>query len=368
MEQFLFSLSFAMDLQDTKESRKEEGAEGPLEAFGAGGSRSKEYNKKEARDPPNHDDRNSINPLHRRQPSFAYPHSQRSTPTTATRAREPSPSPEAVTIPQALGLGSRDLRMLRRALKAPPVTKKSLSELDLPCIMGNINLRMDVNFDRDLHFKPDSEGLKGIRKQKEAKDYWNAVSSEIAVYAFRASCTIEEIDGEKGDRQSFDPRLPTLFETLQDIIKTLVPEEDHASVMQNLDVPLLMQQINKGVLDMLSLATWLGTLLKRHCAPMRDEWADSMVEQVKIGSETQDPKVIANGLQLLFTILEAMKLVCHPRFTARLRSHTDILLPGCRQPPDPRIPHLVNPGYSSFPTRIFRGENKQWQLSSSTCP
>lgn len=315
-----------MDLQDTKESRKEEGAEGPLEAFGAGGSRSKEYNKKEARDPPNHDDRKSINTLHRRQPSFAYPHGQRTTPTTATRARDPSPSPEAVTIPQALGLGSRDLRLLRKALRAPPVTKKSLSELDLPCIMGNINLRTDVNFDRDLHFKPDSEGAKGIRKQKEANDYWNAVSSEIAVYSFRASCTdatLKEIDEEIGDRHSFDPRLPTLFETLRDIIKTLVPEEDHASVMQNLDVPLLMQQINKGVLDMLSLATWLGTLLKRHCAPMRDEWADSMVEQVKTGSETQDPKIIANGLQLLFTILEAMKLVCNRRFTVQLRSHTD---------------------------------------------
>ena len=81
--------------------------------------------------------------------------------------------------------------------------------------------------------------------------------------------------------------------------------------MQNLEVPLLMQQIRKGVLDMLTLAKWLAKLLKTHCAPMRDEWADSMVEQIEKGSQSQDPREIVNGLRTLFSILEAMKLVCY---------------------------------------------------------
>ncbi|KAJ5747766.1 uncharacterized protein N7511_009462 [Penicillium nucicola] len=301
-----------MDLQGTKEARKEEGAEGSLEAYGGGGGRSKEYHKKEGRDSHKHDDRASIHPLRRRQQPFAYPHgSQQPASSAISRPREPSPSPEAISIPQALGLSSRDQRLLRKARRSPPVTKKMLSELDLPCIMSNINLRMDANFDRDLHFKPDLDGEKGKRKKKEAADYWDSLASEIAIYAFRAATadiTIQEVESTDGSRRTFDPRLPALFETLQDVIKTLVPERDHPTVMQNLEVPLLMQQIRKGVLDMLTLATWLAALLKTHCAPMRDEWADRMVDQIQEGSQSQDPREIVNGLQTLFSILEAMKL------------------------------------------------------------
>ncbi|KAJ5542192.1 hypothetical protein N7461_008195 [Penicillium sp. DV-2018c] len=308
-----------MDLQGTKETRtQEEGAEGSLEAYGAGGGRSKEYHKSEGRDSRNHDDRRTIHPLRRRQQPFAYPHgAQRpssSLPVISARPREPSPSPEAISIPKALGLSSRDQRLLRKARRLPPVTKKTLSELDLPNIMGNINLRMDANFDRDLHFKPDLEGEKGQRKRKEATDYWDSIATEIAIYAFRAATAAtadsitEEVEMSDGVRRTFDPRLPALFETLQDVIKTLVPECDHSVVMQNLEVPLLMQQIHKGVLDMVTLATWLAALLKTHCAPMRDEWADHMVEQVRQGSQSQNPAEIVNGLQTLFNILEAMKL------------------------------------------------------------
>ena len=73
-----------------------------------------------------------------------------------------------------------------------------------------------------------------------------------------------------------------------------------------------MQQIRKGVLDMVGLAAWLAALLKTHCAPMRDEWADSMVKQIGVASESQDSRGIVDGLRTLFAILEAMKLVGIP--------------------------------------------------------
>ncbi|KAJ5232448.1 hypothetical protein N7468_005404 [Penicillium chermesinum] len=293
-----------MDLQGTKEARtQEEGADGPLD-------RSKEYHKNEGRDSHNHDNTSTVHPL-RRQPQFTYPPGPHS-PSTTRRA--PSPSPEAVIIPQALGLSSRDVRLLCRARRHPPVTKRTLSELDLPCIMSNINLRMDANFDRDLHFKPDLDGEKGKRKRKEAADYWDSMATEIAVYAFCAAYPDAEADSLTAANSSnhsprtFEPRLPAMFETLQEIIKTLVPERDHPSVMENLEVALLMQQIRKGVLDMVALAKWMAALLKTHCAPMRDDWADRMVEQITQGSQSQEPKEVVNGLQTLFAILEAMKL------------------------------------------------------------
>lgn len=314
-----------MDLQGTKEARtQEEGADGPLDAYGASSGRSKEFRKNERRDSHGHENSSTVNTLRRHQPPFAYPPGTRqpgaasrsgsgSTSSAAPRPRDPSPSPEAISIPQALGFGSRDQRLLCKARRQPPVTKRTLSELDLPCIMSNINLRMDANFDRDLHFKPDLDGEKGKRKRKEAADYWDSMAMEIAIYAYRAANPDDDVD-EKSSRDSnskrtFEPRLPTMFETLQEVIKTLVPERDHPSVMQNLEVPLLMQQVRKGVLDMVALATWMAALLKTHCAPMRDEWADRMVEQITEGSQSQEPKEIVNGLQTLFAILEAMKLV-----------------------------------------------------------
>lgn len=332
-----------MDLQGTKEARtQEEGADGPLD-------RSKEYHKNEGRDSHNHDNSSAVHPLRRRQPPFTYPPGTRSPASAATR-RAPSPSPEAVTIPQALGLSSRDVRLLCKARRHPPVTKRTLSELDLPCIMSNINLRMDANFDRDLHFKPDLDGEKGRRKRKEAADYWDSMATEIAVYAFRAACPDSDTESQSttsnesnsDSPRTFEPRLPSMFETLQEVIKTLVPERDHPSVSQNLEVPLLMQQIRKGVLDMVALANWMAALLKTHCAPMRDDWADRMVEQIAQGSQSQEPKEVVNGLQTLFAILEAMKLVSNIIQLLKIPKLTFFSREGCRQPPNTNFPGSSN--------------------------
>ena len=307
-----------MDLQKTKEARRntpgkqKENSECPLEAYGGNGH---------AKDSPKNDsldhrdassDSDSANMRQRRQPGkFTYQEEVTLTlsPSMQAAARALVPSPQAMSIPTALGLSATQHRLLLAAKRYPPVTKSTLSELDLPCIMSNINLRMDANFDRDLHFKPDLDGEKGRRKRKEAADYWEAMAVEIAIYAFGAVHENTTHHSPSGPPQTFEPRLPAMFETLQDVLKTLVPERDHPGVVQNLEVTLLMQQIQKGVLDMVGVARWLAALLKTHCAPMRDEWADRMVEQIRSGSETQNSLEIVGGLQTLFSILEAMKLV-----------------------------------------------------------
>ncbi|KAL4873192.1 hypothetical protein BDV12DRAFT_160551 [Aspergillus spectabilis] len=309
-----------MDLQKTKEARRdtpgkqEEGAECPLEPY-KGNNHSKDSPKNDSlsRNPDTSKAKGSADASHRPQKANFYTHDTRqaspapSSSTTPRRGR--SPSSKAIDIPPALGLGPKETKLLVTANRYPPVTKATLSELDLPCIMSNINLRMDANFDRDLHFKPDLDGEKGRKKRKDADDYWDAMAAEINVYAFCASCGLDTMSGDLQDeRHSFEPRLPALFETLQDVLKTLVPERDHPNVMQNLEVALLMQQIQKGVLDMVGVAKWLAALLKTHCAPMRDEWADGMVEQISSGSQSQNAAEIVRGLKTLFAILEAMKL------------------------------------------------------------
>ncbi|KAL2833411.1 Tcp11-domain-containing protein [Aspergillus cavernicola] len=315
-----------MDLQKTKEARhdapgkQDEGPECPLEPY-KGSSHSKDSPKNDSlgHGPDTSSAKQSTDRGHRPQNRQFYtqepqqaasPSPGPSLSTTTQFSRSP-PSSKAIDIPPTLGLGSSEINLLATANRYPPVTKGTLSELDLPCIMSNINLRMDANFDRDLHFKPDLDGEKGLKKRKDAADYWEAMAAEITIYAFCASCDMGETaedDLQVHERPNFEPRLPGLFETLQDVLKTLVPERDHPNVMQNLEVALLMQQIQKGVLDMIGIANWLAALLKTHCAPMRDEWADSMLEQIASGSQSQNATEIVRGLRTLFAILEAMKL------------------------------------------------------------
>ncbi|PYH47474.1 TCP11 family protein [Aspergillus saccharolyticus JOP 1030-1] len=307
-----------MDFQKTKEARRgapgqqEESTDCPLEAYGGSGHakespKNDSLDRCDATDCPDAADarQRSIDRVVYREHAPQSP-----SPIVLATGSPSSSSSKSLEIPTAVGLRCEDHRLLLTAKRYPPVTKSTLSELDLPCIMSNINLRMDANFDRDLHFKPDLDGEKGRRKRKEAADYWEAMAVEISIYAFYSSpAAVGPADNAQNDqRQAFEPRLPAMFETLQDVLKTLVPERDHPSVMQNLEVSLLMQQIQKGVLDMVRVATWLAGLLKTHCAPMRDEWADRMVEQIRSGSQSQNPMEIVSGLQTLFAILEAMKL------------------------------------------------------------
>ncbi|KAK2763956.1 hypothetical protein FQN54_009575 [Arachnomyces sp. PD_36] len=215
---------------------------------------------------------------------------------------------EKMLVPEKMGLDLNRTKILRRAEAFPPVTKSTLSELDLSHIMNNIRLRMDANFDGDLHFRPDLDGEKGQKKRSQAAEYWAALATEISIYTFCASSDENGCDKDDISNLRFEPRLPIMFETLQDILKTLVPERDHSNVMQNLDVPLLMQQIHKGVLDLINLSKWLAGLLKTHCAPMRDEWADQMVSEISAGLYAQDMEKVVGGLRTLFGMLEAMKL------------------------------------------------------------
>ncbi|KAJ0419938.1 T-complex protein 11-domain-containing protein [Aspergillus carlsbadensis] len=313
-----------MDLQKTKEAhhtagKKEEGTECPLEPY-KGNSHLKNSPKNDSLG--HHSEtsktKESTSGGHRPQNGELFtPDSEQATTSVSTasalsiaHSELSSTSSRAIEIPTSLCLSSRDARLLASANMNPPVTKGTLSELDLPCIMNNINLRIDANFDRDLHFKPDCDGEKGRKKRKDAAEYWEAMAVEIGIYAFGASCGVDDKaqPGSRVQRRTFEPRLPALFETLQDVLKTLVPERDHPSIMQNLEVALLMQQIQKGVLDMVGVAKWLAALLKTHCAPMRDDWADSMVDQITSGSQSQNPSEIVHGLHTLFGILEAMKL------------------------------------------------------------
>ncbi|RDW60838.1 hypothetical protein BP6252_12221 [Coleophoma cylindrospora] len=183
----------------------------------------------------------------------------------------------------------------------PPVTKGTLSELDVNKIVHNPKLRHDINFDPDLHFRPNLDGEKGRRKTKKADDFWETMKVQLRDYIMNR----EVFEAELKDAEWC---LPATLKAIRGILETLVPQRDRASVDETFNVDLLMQQFRKGVADLSKLAQWLSRLLKCHCAPMRDEWVDEMVTQLSDGDRNGDVDMLVLGMRNLLGVLEAMKL------------------------------------------------------------
>ena len=182
------------------------------------------------------------------------------------------------------------------------MTKLTLSELDVGKILHNPKLRHDINFDPELHFRPNLDGEKGKRKQEKANQFWNALTEQLVEFVV--------------DRPGFEAKhgtgnnwcLPSLLKAVMEIIQTLVPERDREYLEEGLNVELLMQQFGKGIADLEKLASWLSSVLKSHCAPMRDDWVDETYEMLSAGNRENNMEKLVAGMRHLLGVLEAMKL------------------------------------------------------------
>jgi hypothetical protein len=197
------------------------------------------------------------------------------------------------------------------ATTKPPITRQSLAELDIKPIANNAKLRQDINFDRELHFRPNNEGQRGKLKRVAHESYWCAITAEIELYIILGSgnpqimcqalplgMTLEMMV------KASQKRLPTMFKTIKEILEHLVPPRDVSRVQEGLDEKLIMQEVNMQMFDFTTKAEWLSELLKTHCAPMRDRMIDGMLDLIR----KRDSRCIAQGLCELFAVLEAMKL------------------------------------------------------------
>lgn len=183
----------------------------------------------------------------------------------------------------------------------PPVTKATLSELDVNKIIHNPKLRHDINFDPELHFRPNLDGERGRKKSEKANHFWNALLDQIFLF-------VTDREGFLSQHQDGNWCLPQLLRAVREIIQTLVPQRDREFLNEGLNVELLMQQFNKGIADLEKLASWLSGILKLHCAPMRDEWVDEMYNELSGGNRNNDMPELVKGMRTLLNVLEAMKL------------------------------------------------------------
>ncbi|KAK6373944.1 Protein SOSEKI 1 [Exophiala oligosperma] len=226
------------------------------------------------------------------------------------RSKQEGDVRERVKIPACTA--EEDVEALLHATHLPPVTRESLEELDLMWIQSNINLRVDINYDHDLHFTPVS-GYKGEQKRKEARKYWLSLEAELRIvyqhdHLGPCSRCQEARRSAPSKGRYFKPRLRQMFLTLKELLSILVPDRDQDQIVQYLDITLLLQEVSHGLLDVVQLARWLCVLLTTHCAPMRDESAQEMADQVRQGAEKGDLHALVAGIEKLFSFLEAMKL------------------------------------------------------------
>lgn len=200
----------------------------------------------------------------------------------------------------------------------PPITKASLSELDLEKFSTDPQLRHDVYIDRGVSFRPMVNGPTAKEKRQLADWYWDALVIEFALHITRRTLAVQRAGASKcmtspwlrlTNPEWAPMRLPTMFRVIKEITKTLVPQLEWAMVDARLDVALLIQELEQGVCDVNGLIEWLGRLLLGSCSPMRDTLVEEMVSTVQEGVKTANARVIVNGLRDLFGILEIMKLV-----------------------------------------------------------
>ncbi|PFH57158.1 hypothetical protein XA68_15432 [Ophiocordyceps unilateralis] len=184
----------------------------------------------------------------------------------------------------------------------PPVTRSTLSELDVSKIIHNPKLRHDINFDPELHFRPNLDGEKGRKKQERANLFWRTLKEELTEFLTDRSAFVDK------HAQRNDWTLPALLKAVKEIIQTLVPQRDRQFLDEGLNVDLLMQQFYRGIADLEKLALWLSHVLKSHCAPMRDDWVDTMYAQLSNGNRNADLDELVTGMRSLLSVLEAMKL------------------------------------------------------------
>ena len=103
----------------------------------------------------------------------------------------------------------------------PPVTKGTLTELDVTKIVNNPKLRHDINFDPELHFRPNLDGDKGRRKTEKANYFWDTM--RVQLQAFIADQG--QFNREFGDSVWC---LPATLNAIRAILETLVPQRDKA--------------------------------------------------------------------------------------------------------------------------------------------
>ena len=213
---------------------------------------------------------------------------------------------------KGLVLTSWETCLLKNAPYNPPVTPHLLGELDLSSISNHPDVRVEINFDPAASLAPTIGQGEGRCRQPEATSYWDSLSIEMAQYtmlrAYHCDANIQ-LSTTIFDEDSFKPRLPTLLNVLRNIIITLTSGHRQECVKEVLDVPLRLQELRNGALDIRSLAVSVGCILKEEPSLLSIKRVHCMINMLEHKFVSQRLEEIIDGVKTVLDSLEAIKLV-----------------------------------------------------------
>ncbi|KPI41428.1 Protein SOK1 [Cyphellophora attinorum] len=237
------------------------------------------------------DSRQDTDPLHtsRRKSAHDFQHTASPGRAAISAGRE-----HPVEIPRCMVQKNQvDVELLRNGPVEPFLTTETLQELDLVFIKHNLALRVDINYNHDLHFTPIA-GSRAEDKRIEKEKYLRCLEYELEIHKHKAmggcdGCT----DIGSSGRVAFRSRLGFLFYDVKSLLFLLVPEDDHDVIDANLDVDSV---------DVVEVAT------DEHCAPIRDERAVEMADIMTKAALEGDMQRLVIGIERLLLFLECMRL------------------------------------------------------------
>ncbi|PQE09045.1 hypothetical protein CJF30_00010833 [Rutstroemia sp. NJR-2017a BBW] len=112
---------------------------------------------------------------------------------------------------------SRTTQAVAKPVLEPPVTKKTLSELDY-----NKIVRHDINFEPNLHFEPSFHGEKGLKKTQKANEFWDTMRLQLQGYFTDR----EQFERDLGDTEWC---LPATLKAIRGILEILIPQRDRST-------------------------------------------------------------------------------------------------------------------------------------------
>ena len=201
-----------------------------------------------------------------------------------------------------------------------PLVSENFCELELSRISKDLLLRHDLNFDRNITYRPNTQGARGQQRTVQSVEYWNAIRKEL-VLLLANDYTNPSIEASHNTGSSTQacrscmfgfPRLSRMFGAVRRIVKSLTHVDEWDAIDARLDVDLLLQQMRNRAFDLVTLSDWLAVLLRRCCSPKRYQSIDVMTSSIRLGVEHLEAQPIATGLNSLFNILETLKLVSEP--------------------------------------------------------
>ncbi|KAI4104096.1 MAG: hypothetical protein LQ339_003949 [Xanthoria mediterranea] len=234
--------------------------------------------------------------------------------------RRSTPEPQrALAVPHRTHTPERADRVcLETASLEPPITKESLSELDLNRIVNDNRLRHDINFEHEIIFRPNTYAKQSVQKQHEDDAYFEALAIEFDHYikcqkpplppSFQSDHKRSAVAPSTPSSCVFPQRVTPVIIAIREVIQTLVPTAKWQTVDDHFDLDLRMQELEHGICNIAGLFEWTGQLLLCSCSPMRDDMVTSIVAKSQQAVTSQNAHQLVDSIRDLFGVLETMKL------------------------------------------------------------